>query len=107
MAKKPRFSVKQHVETGQALKDIERCSERISLELCAAYPLSPKALKRIIKASAMINLARIDLDQQMRIEHSGDFSQWPIDHERIYNGDVEDDLSGDEVISLIASTTNP
>lgn len=94
--RKPRFSIRQHVQTGQSLKDMIRCADRIAEEMVAAYPIKTKAVRRMIKASAMLSLARNELYEQMFLENYGSLTQWPINNERVYYGPVEDDLTDEE-----------
>lgn len=67
--RKPGFSVRQHIETGQILKGALRCLWRVSNETKAAYPLKMKAISRLENAYKSIYQARYYLESEMMDEN--------------------------------------
>ncbi len=101
--RKPRFSMSQHAETGQILKDIQRCLDRMSQEVRAAYPLKTKAVGQIERAYDAIFETKQSLLSEIKKENP---EQPVIELDAIYYSSIEDDLNDDDIRKLTQKAGN-
>lgn len=71
MPKKPRFTTKQHRETGKQLQLMQNNLSTLSVEISKAYPVSSKALLMAERAEDAIRNVRNLLDNLACQENPG------------------------------------
>lgn len=66
---KPRYTMDQHKDLGRELYEMRERLTRLVIELSAAYPMSCRGYKHLVKAKRWLDQARSAMDDELFKEH--------------------------------------
>lgn len=105
--RKKRFTIEQHIETGQKLKEIDDICSNLYVEIANHYPKEQvkKTLKAINQTRNWVGLIRHRMEDFMSLSKYGEVAlktdQWPVKFPRVYWGSERRFLTEEEKEALI------